>query len=294
MIVGYFADGPWSHRALENLLKKSDVKIAFICARYDHPDETLKSQCENEDIPFIVHANVNSAEFIEIVDGYNCDLFVSLSFNQIFKKEIIEKPRLGIINCHAGKLPFYRGRNILNWALINDEREFGVTVHYVDQGIDTGDIIRQRSYPISDNDDYGTLLQRAYTGCAEILDQVIEDFLRGDVMRQPQIDIHPYGSYCIGRKVGDEILNWNQTSRQVFNFVRAISKPGPMARTFVGGEEIKINRVEYILDAPSYIGIPGSILAKSSSGFIVKTVDSYVLVTDWVAAISLKVGDRFR
>ena len=59
-------------------------------------------------------------------------------------------PPLKTINCHAGKLPFYRGRNILNWVLINDEREFGITVHYVDEGIDTGDIILQRVFPITD------------------------------------------------------------------------------------------------------------------------------------------------
>jgi methionyl-tRNA formyltransferase len=64
-----------------------------------------------------------------------------MSFNQIFKSEIINLPRLKTINCHAGKLPFYRSRNILNWVLINDEKEFGITVHYVDEGIDTGDII---------------------------------------------------------------------------------------------------------------------------------------------------------
>ena len=77
-----------------------------------------------------------------------------MSFDQIFKEEIINIPPLKIINCHAGKLPFYRGRNILNWALINDEKEFGITVHYVDFGIDTGDSILQKNYEITDDDDY--------------------------------------------------------------------------------------------------------------------------------------------
>ena len=80
-----------------------------------------------------------------------------MSFNQIFKREMIDLPKYGTINCHAGKLPFYRGRNILNWALINDEKEFGITVHYMDEGIDTGDIIVQRTYPIGEEDDYGIL-----------------------------------------------------------------------------------------------------------------------------------------
>ena len=61
-------------------------------------------------------------------------------------------PKLKTINCHAGKLPFYRGRNILNWALINDEKKFGITVHYVDEKIDCGDIILQRIFKITDKD----------------------------------------------------------------------------------------------------------------------------------------------
>ena len=73
-----------------------------------------------------------------------------MSFNQIFRKDIINLTPIGIINCHAGKLPFYRGRNILNWVLINDEKEFGITVHFVDEGIDTGDIILQKTFPITD------------------------------------------------------------------------------------------------------------------------------------------------
>lgn len=68
-----------------------------------------------------------------------------------------------MINCHAGKSPLYRGRNILNRALINDEKEFGITVHYVDEGIDTGDIILQRVYEITDEENYATLLDRAHT-----------------------------------------------------------------------------------------------------------------------------------
>ncbi|MDR1522244.1 MAG: hypothetical protein LBS28_05280 [Streptococcaceae bacterium] len=84
---------------------------------------------------------MNSKEVINLLKKYNADLFISMSFNQIFKSEIINLPRLKTINCHAGKLPFYRSRNILNWVLINDEKEFGITVHYVDEGIDTGDII---------------------------------------------------------------------------------------------------------------------------------------------------------
>ena len=292
MVIGYFADGPWSHRALDKLLANKEIKIAFICARFDKPDQKLKARSEQENIPFLIHPRINSDEFLFSVENYRCDLFVSMSFNQIFRKKTIETPLLGTINCHAGKLPFYRGRNILNWALINDEREFGITVHYVDEGIDTGDIIRQRCYPITDYDDYGTLLDKAYVGCADILAEAIDDLLGGTAKRQSQHAIHPTGFYCISKGPGDERLNWNQTSRRIFNFVRAICPPGPAARCSRGDSEIRINKAEYLHDSPSYIGIPGSVLATDMDSFLVKTSDTFIRIVDWEADVKLRVGDR--
>ena len=88
-----------------------------------------------------------------------------MSFNQIFDKELINIPPLGTINCHASKLPFYIGRINLNWILINDEKEFGITLHY----LDTGDIILQKTYSISDHDNYKTLLGLSFKECPVVL-----------------------------------------------------------------------------------------------------------------------------
>ena len=231
MKIGYFADGPWSYRAFELLIEESDLIIGFICVRFDTKDETLKKYCTKYKIDYLKDQNINNKEFLDKAAAYNCDLFVSMSFNQIFKKTIINLPRLGTINCHAGKLPFYRGRNILNWVLINDEKEFGVTVHYMDEGIDTGDIILQKTFPISEMDDYSTLLDRAYKECASLLFQSIKEIKNGNVERKAQQSIHPVGFYCSARQIGDEILDWNQSSREIYNFIRSICLPGPRART---------------------------------------------------------------
>lgn len=291
--IGYFADGPWSHEAFEKLINDNEIKISFICVRFDTKDDTLKNYAEKYNIEYLKHENINSDEFISIIEKYNCDLFVSMSFNQIFKNKIINLPKYKTINCHAGSLPFYRGRNILNWALINDEKEFGITVHYVDEGIDTGDIILQKSYKISDSDNYKTLLERAYVDCASILYDAIVMFKKGFVKAKKQDEIHSVGFYCSQRKIGDEILNWNQTSREIFNFVRAICYPGPMARAIINEKEMKINRVEYIDNAPIYKCIIGAILNKSNDGFLVKTQDSFVKVTEYEYDGIIKVGDRF-
>ncbi|NHQ59218.1 methionyl-tRNA formyltransferase [Chlorobium sp. BLA1] len=290
--IGYFADGLWSHKALTMLLLDETIQLRFICARFDLPDPVLRAMALENGIDFLTNPKINSAEFIERMVGYNCDLFVSMSFNQIFRKELMNIPPLKTINCHAGKLPFYRGRNILNWVLINDEKEFGITVHYVDEGIDTGNIIQQSCYPITDADDYATLLERAYDGCAVNLYDAIKSIQANRARSIVQKDIHPFGFYCTTRKAGDEHLVWNQRSREVFNFVRALCRPGPEARTFCNDQEIKINKVIFLPDAPDYKGIPGAVVAVESNAFFVKTADSYIKVIDWSGSVRPRMGDR--
>ncbi len=292
--IGYFADGPWSHRALAKLLSDQSLQVAFICARNDTPDPILRAKAAEKGLEFITHPNINSKDFLSQMSGYGCDLFVSMSFNQIFRDELINLTPYKIINCHAGKLPFYRGRNILNWALINDEKEFGITIHYVDEGIDTGDIILQRCYPITDNDDYSTLLERAYEGCATNLYAAVKALQSDNVKPIVQKTIHPMGFYCSARKEGDEWLDWNQKSRDVFNFVRAICRPGPEARTFLEDKEIKINRVQYLPDAPIYKGIVGAVVGLDKEAFFVKTADSYIKVTEWSGCTRPRIGDRLK
>jgi len=265
----------------------------FICVRFDTEDAVLKEYCKEYGIDYLKDKNINSEEFMTKIEKYKCDLFVSMSFNQIFKKEIINIPKYKIINCHAGKLPFYRGRNILNWVLINDEKEFGITAHYVDEGIDTGDIILQESHPITDKDDYSTLLLKAYSDCAEILYKAILLFKKGKVKGIQQKDIHPVGFYCSQRKNGDESISWNKTSREIFNFIRGICKPSPMARSIINGKEMLINKAHMVDNSPVYKDVVGSIVGKDENMFYVKTKDSCIKIIEYTFDGGIKIGDRF-
>ncbi|MBO6587231.1 MAG: methionyl-tRNA formyltransferase [Gracilimonas sp.] len=291
--IGYFADGPWSHKAFELLIQDKDIEICFIVPRTDTIDDTLENFADKYGIDYLHPVKVNSEEFIEKAKTYNCDLFVSMSFNQIFRERLINLPKYSTINCHAGKLPFYRGRNILNWVLINDEKKFGITVHFVDEGIDTGDIILQKTYSITDEDTYGTLLEVAYDECAKLLYNAIKQIQDGSFKRIKQNTIHPVGFYCGSRTVGDEIIEWKSTSREIFNFVRALSSPGPLATTYIDNTPVKINRVRLIKEAPKYINIPGQILSKTENGFLVKTKDSFVEILDIDTEAKIRVGARF-
>ncbi len=290
--IGYFADGPWSYHAFRLLIEDPSIEIAFIVPRTDTRDQTLKNFAEQYNIDYLLGIKINSEEFYQLALKYNCDLFVSMSFNQIFRHRITHLPRLKTINCHAGKLPFYRGRNILNWVLINDEKEFGITVHYIDDGIDTGDIILQKTYPITDADNYQTLLEIAYTECATLLYESVKLLQAGEVKPVKQADIHPVGFYCGVRGIGDEIINWNQTSRELFNFIRSICHPGPRAVTYCNNAEVKINGVSLIPNAPAYKSTVGQIVGRTDRGFIVKTTDTTLEIFEIESDIKLKIGDR--
>lgn len=278
--IGYFGDGPWASLAISHIVAQPDkFKIAFITPRFDTQDPELKKWADKLNIPFLPHANINASDFIEGIAQFNCDVLVSMSFNQILKKDIISAAPLGFINCHAGALPFYRGRNPLNWALINGETEFGVTVHYIDEGIDTGDIITQNMVPIAQNDTYADLLNKAHNACADTLIEALNDVADNNVNPIKQTNIHPVGFYCGSRRIGDENILLNQSSQDLHNFIRAISQPGPCARAIIDNHEIAILESRLITDAPVYKAKIGEIVGRTAQGIILKTADTTLLIT---------------
>lgn len=300
MKIGYFADGPWAHLALEKISSHKDLEVIFIIPRFDRQDSVLKEWAKKLKVEFIPLRDVNSVSSLKKIKSFDTDLFISMSFNQILKKEILNIPEKGFINCHAGALPFYRGRNILNWALINDEKEFGVTVHYIDEGIDTGDIIIQKKSQISDEDTYESLLEKATVICADTLYEALDEIRLGKVNKIKQSSIHPVGSYFCRRKEGDEWISWTWKTRRIFNFIRAISHPGPLAQTAYKGSILKISRSSIITDAPIYIGNPGEVIGKGDGFLIIKTGDSSIKIYTNDTNLkkneenlnNLKIGDR--
>lgn len=284
MRIGYFGDGLWASGALERILALPRLRVVFVVARPSAPDPELRQWAERIGVPFLVPRDVNAPDFLGTVKRFSPDLNVSMSFDQILGRTILELAPLGFINCHAGALPFYRGRNVLNWALINGEESFGVTVHHVDEGIDTGDVIAQRQVLIAPDDDYSTLLRKAAAVCSELLPETLRAIESGAASRTPQTDIHPVGSYFSRRVEGDEEIDWGLPTRQVRDFVRALVPPAPGARTDRAGRRLAVLKTELITGAPPYIEVPGRILGCTPAGVVVKTGDTSLLVTQtaWV------------
>lgn len=279
MKIGFWGEGPWAHDSLERLLRSDLFEVLFVVGRAKVYDRTLESIAKGSGIPFFRPEKANGEEFLDIVAEFTPDINVSMSYDQILRSQLINSAPLGFINCHAGALPFYRGRNILNWVLINGENKFGITVHYIDEGIDTGDIIKQEFVDILPEDDYGSILQKAERYCPCVLESALCDIVAGTAKRISQNSIHPVGFYCGRRIDGDESIDWNWSSERIHNFVRGIALPAPCARTWYKKKEIAILSSSLIDNAPTYIGTPGEIIGVTTEGSIVKTGDTFLLLT---------------
>jgi len=247
-------------------------------------------------VPVVQPQDVNDPTFVDSLRAFAPDLGLSIAYDRILHRPVRDTAPLGFLNFHAGNLPYYRGRNVINWAIINGEPEIGVTAHFVDEGIDTGDILLQRTLPLGWTDTYGEVLARVVAAIPPLVEESVERVAQGGYVVQRQADLP--GTYFAGREWGDEWLDWSDTSFNLHNKVRGISRPAPGARTLRNGETVVIWRAYYDRTWPKYIATPGQVVWRvPGEGVLVKTGDSTLLVQEVeiggrVGAPRWKVGTR--
>ena len=279
MKIGFFGNGPWAHNAFLRIADSPQLDMAFCVDRFGVSDPILIDLCKKYGVPFFNDKKVNAAASVDWLRSLDLDLCVSMSFDQIFKKAVIEVPRFGIINCHAGHLPQYRGRNVLNWVLINGEPYFGITVHYVDEGIDTGDILVRERFNIMPEDTYCTLLKKSIEECPRLLMEAINSIATGSATGIPQREYNESAFYCRRRGPGDEIIDWASSSEDIINLTRALCRPGPMAQAYAGDYRLKFQSAEnYVLSPDAEDRRVGAILEVFDNQIAVKTIDGAVLL----------------
>jgi methionyl-tRNA formyltransferase len=261
MRIVLFGDGPWAAKCLAPLLDAGH-EVAAVVLR-THPTESgLAATAKGLGVPILQPSRVNAPECVATIAGLRPDVNLSIAYDQIFRSAI-RATAAWFLNVHAGKLPAYRGRNIINWAIINGETEIGVTVHLVDHGIDTGDILLQRLLPIAWTDTYGDLLDRVVHEVPALVVESLDLVVSGLAQPRPQ---GPGGTYFGGRREGDEWLDWSQSSADIYNKIRGIAHPG---------------RAAYDPRWPRYRATPGEVVGRApGSGVIVKTGDSTLLLQD--------------
>ena len=225
---------------------------------------------EKMGLPVLHPVNVNDPNIIADLLQFAPDLIVLAGYRQIVKQAFIDLSEFGCINLHGGVLPQYRGSSPMNWALIKGDREFGISITQVDTGVDTGNVLDERIFPISNEDTIVDLHRTANRAFPEMLLGVLAQIENGT--SQGRIQDEAQASYWPLRFPADGLILWVMyTADQIHNRIRALTEPYPCAFTFFKGQRVKL-LASRLNDVPHY-GDPGRIYAKRRGGILVCASD---------------------
>jgi methionyl-tRNA formyltransferase len=219
-------------------------------------------------IPLHYVENINDPEPVAELRRLEPDLVFCVGWTQLLHKPILEIPTLGCIGFHASLLPRYRGRAPVNWAIINGERETGNTMLYLDEGVDTGDIVAQRVIPIEDDDDCGTIYDKVAESEDEMLREVMPLIHQGRMPRTPQDD--SLATVMPRRRPADGIIDWAESAGRLYDWVRAQTHPYPGAFTYIDGTKVWVWKATPLPATGSRPGLwrleEGALLAGTGDG----------------------------
>ena len=213
-------------------------------------------------------------EYQDVID-LKPDLIVTCAYGQIIPKEILDAPKLGCINVHASLLPKLRGGAPIHKAIIDDYKVTGVTIMYMDVGMDTGDMISKVEIPILDSDNLETLHDKLSVAGTKLLLETLPSILDGTNSREKQNEDEVTFAYNIKRE--EEHIDFSKTSREVFNLIRGLC-PIPSANVLLDGAEMKV--YSSVISLKSYNGKCGEIVDVTKEGIVVKTGDGSVTLTE--------------
>ncbi|MCT4631722.1 MAG: methionyl-tRNA formyltransferase [Firmicutes bacterium] len=235
----------------------------------------VKEVALKHDIPVYQPKRVKNAEEVEILKSLNPDLIVVIAYGQILSKEVLDVPRLGCVNVHTSLLPKYRGAAPINWAVVNGETLSGVTTMYMDEGLDTGDIIYKSTVEITPTMTAGELHDALMDMSPALLEKTVDAIKDGLAPREKQDDSQ--SSYA--PKMDKEIskIDWNKSGIEICNMVRGFN-PWPVAHTSFEDSTLKIFLTEYRDSGRE--GELGEIVEVSKDSFTVKAGKGYVVVKE--------------
>lgn len=221
----------------------------------------------------------NADDVAQTLGSVRADLFIMAGYGKILRRRIIDIPGMMSINLHAGKLPKYRGSSPLNWALINGEKSFTLTIIRVDTGVDTGDVVIERTFEISQSDTIRDLHQIANRDFPGMLMEAVAQLENGTNTLTPQDESQ--ASYYPLRFPDDGLVLWDvYTAEQVHNRIRALTEPYPCAFTYFQGKQVKLLASER--GEHDFFGEPGRVYRKSKRGLLVCALDKCVWINDAV------------
>ena len=219
----------------------------------------------------------NSAEFVRIVESLEAELLAVAAYGHIFGASLLSAPSRGCVNVHASLLPRYRGAAPIHHALINGETETGITTMWMDERMDGGDMILQRSLPIVPEDDVGSLERKLADLGAEVLTETLCLIEQGRAPCVKQDEAQATYAPALGRARAE--IDWSLSAQQVANLVRG-TNPTPGAFTFRGGKRLKILRAQAVEKVLPEAGTPGEIVERGDEGLLVRSGVGVVLLLE--------------
>lgn len=227
------------------------------------------------DIPVYQPIKARDEEFVATLKELNPDIIVVVAFGQILPKSILDIPKFGCINVHVSLLPKYRGAAPINWVIINGEEKTGVTTMYMDEGLDTGDMILTEEFDLDDEITAGELHDKMKDRGADVLIETLKQIEKGTAPRIPQN--HEEFTYApmMNKALGE--INWSKSAREIHNLVRGVN-PWPSAYTTYEGSTMKVWKTEVLNETSDKE--PGTILKVDKDGIRISTKDNVVLVKE--------------
>jgi methionyl-tRNA formyltransferase len=234
----------------------------------------VKAVALEHNIPVYQPEKIKAEDAVELVKSFNADVIVVVAYGQILPESILNAPKYGCINVHGSLLPKYRGAAPIQWAVIDGEPTSGVTIMYMEKGLDCGDMILKREIPIAPEDTYGTLYDKISELGADALMEALTLLENGTASPQKQDDSLSTYAVKIEKEMG--LIDWSKKSNEIINHIRGFN-PMPGAFTNYGDEVLKLWMAERA--DGEYSGAVGEIVAVTKKGFVVKCGDGAVLVT---------------
>lgn len=223
-------------------------------------------------------------EFISELKKLNPDVIVVVAYGKLLPKEILEMAKYGCINVHGSLLPAYRGSAPIQWAIINGETTTGITTMYMNEGMDTGDMILKREIEISHEDTYGTLYDKLKKLGGKAIVETLEKIADGIIPREKQSDNCSYAP-MIEKSLGN--IDWDKSALSIRNLIRGLN-PMPGAYTKLDDSIMKIWKAE-VLSSQNFnekygelnFAIPGTVLiANSKDGLFVSTGEDVLKIEE--------------
>ena len=197
----------------------------------------VKEKALEYDIPVYQPVKVREPEFIEELKKMNPDIIVVVAFGQILPEEILNLPPYGCVNVHASLLPKYRGAAPIQWAVIDGEKETGVTTMYMAKGLDTGDMLDKVVVPIDPKETGESLHDKLSEAGGRLILETLTKLENGTAVRIPQNDAESCYAKMLTKELGE--IDWNQSAAAIERLIRGLNS-WPSAYTHLDGKTLKI------------------------------------------------------